>query len=145
MTKSQSPAKDDEDSATALTEEYYGTPKLAETRPRQLPSHDHTQARSDVPSAYYPFLCISNLSSLHPDDINHLESQGCFQVPESNCLDELLRGFFRYAHPILPVLNEAEFWSAYDSPITVGKANRVPVVLISAMLFVACNVSPATR
>jgi hypothetical protein len=145
VTKSQSAAKDDEDSVTTQTEEYYGTLKLTETRPRQLSSRDHTQARSDITYAYYPFLCIGNLSSLHPDDVNYLESQGCFKVPESNSLDELLRVFFRYAHPILPVVNEAEFWSAYDSTNTDGKTNRVPVVLIVAMLFVACNVSPETR
>lgn len=136
---------DDENSATALTEDYYGTPKLAETSPRQLSSHDRTQSRSDVTSLYYPFLCISNLSSLHPDDLNHLKSQECLRVPESSCLDELLKGFFRYAHLFLPVINEAEFWSAYNSPITGDKTNRVPIVLISAMLSAACNVSPAAR
>jgi hypothetical protein len=134
--------KQDEESPTVLTEECLGTPKLAEARPRQSPSHDRTQARSEITFAYYPFLCINNLSALETDDVNYLESQGCFRVPESNCLDDLVRAFFRYAHPILPVVNEAEFWSIYD-PLTSGcRASRVPVILLSAMLFVACKVSP---
>lgn len=144
VTKYQSAAKDYEDSVTAPTEEYYGTPKLAETRFRQLSSHEHTRARFGITSAYYPFLSITNLNSLHSDDVNHLQSQGCFRVPERSCLDELLRGFFRHAHSILPVINEAEFWFVYDPPSTGNRTNRVPIVLISAMLFVACNVSPAS-
>lgn len=134
--------KQDEDAATVLTEECLGAPKLAEARPRQSPSYDHTQARPEITFAYYPFLCINNLNSLRTDDINYLESQGCLRVPESSCLDDLVRAFFRYAHPILPVVNEAEFWSIYD-PLTSGsRASRIPVILLSAMLFVACKVSP---
>ncbi|KAI6757066.1 hypothetical protein HG530_011664 [Fusarium avenaceum] len=131
--------KQDEDAATVLTEECLGTPKLAEVRPRQSPSYEHTQARPEITFAYYPFLCINNLSSLRTDDINYLESQGCLRVPESSCLDDLVRAFFRYAHPILPVVNEAEFWSIYD-PLTSGsRASQIPVILLSAMLFVACK------
>lgn len=135
--------EEDEDSPTVLTDEYLGTPKLAEVRPRQGPSHGHTQAPPGITFAYYPFLCINNLSSLHTDDINFLESQGCFRVPESGFLDDLVRAFFRYAHPTLPVVNEAEFWSIYDPLMSGGKTSRVPVILLSAMLFVACKVSPA--
>jgi hypothetical protein len=131
-----------EDSPTALIDEYLGTPKLAKARPRQSPSHDHTHIQPEITFAQYPFLCINNLSSLHTDDIKYLESQGCFRVPGSNCLDDLVRAFFRYAHPILPVINEAEFWSIYDPLTSGGKASRVPVILLSAMLFVACKVSP---
>ncbi|KAF5678606.1 cutinase transcription factor 1 beta [Fusarium heterosporum] len=133
--------KEDEDLSTVLTDECLGTPKMAEARPRQNPNHDHAQARPEITFAYYPFLCINNLSSLRTDDVNYLESQGCFRVPESSCLDDLIRAFFLYAHPILPVVNEVEFWSIYDPSASAsgGTANRVPVVLLTAMLFVACK------
>ncbi|CEI38438.1 unnamed protein product [Fusarium venenatum] len=124
---------------TVLPDECLGTPKLAEARPRRTSSHDHTQARPEITFAYYTFLCINNLSSLHTDDVKYLESQGCFKVPEISCLDDLIRAFFRYAHPILPVINEAEFWSVYDPLASDGNNTRLPVILLSAMLFVACK------
>jgi len=127
--------KEDEDLPTFLTEETSETSKLAQSSPR----HDH---QPEITFAYYPFLCISNLSLLHTDDVNYLESQGCFKVPESTFLDDLVRAYFRYAHPILPVINEAEFWSTYDS---AGKTSRIPVILLSVMMFVACKVSSATH
>jgi hypothetical protein len=127
--------KEDEDLPTFLTDETSETPKLAQSSPR----HDH---QPEITFADYPFLCISNLSALHTDDVNYLESQGCFKVPGSTFLDNLVRTYFRYAHLILPVINEAEFWSTYDS---AGKASRIPVILLSVMMFVACKVSSATR
>ncbi|KAM0081837.1 hypothetical protein ACKRZS_005978 [Fusarium odoratissimum] len=130
---------EDKDLLTVLTDEYLGTPKLAEAITRQSPSHNQSQARPEITFAYYPFLCINNLSSLHTDDINYLDSQGCFKLPESSCLDHLVRAFFHHAHPILPVVNEAEFWSIYDPLTSGGKTSRVPVILLSAMLFVACE------
>lgn len=135
-------SKEDKDLLVVLTDEYLGTPKLAEPLTRQSPSYNHNQARPEITFAYYPFLCINNLSSLHTDDINYLDSQGCFKLPESSCLDHLVRAFFHHAHPILPVVNEAEFWSIYDPLTSGGKTSRVPVILLSAMLFVACEVSP---
>ena len=125
--------KEDEDLPTFSADEALETPKLAQSSSK----HDH---QPEITFAYYPFLCINSLHSLHTDDVNYLEGQGCFKVPESTFLDDLVRAYFRYAHPILPVVNEAEFWSTYESG---GKASRIPVILLSAMLFVACKVSLA--
>ncbi|KAL3588271.1 hypothetical protein FPOAC2_10424 [Fusarium poae] len=131
--------KEHGDTPAVLSGEGLGTPKPTEARPRRTSHHDHTQARPEITFAYYPFLCIHNLSSLHTDDVKYLESQGCFKVPESICLDYLIRTFFRYAHPIFPVINEAEFWSVYDPLASDDNATRLPVILISAMMFVACK------
>lgn len=127
---------------TVLTDEYLGTPKLAEAMTHQSLSHNQIQARPEITFAYYPFLCINNLSSLHIDDINYLDSQGCFKLPESSCLDHLVRAFFHHTHPILLVVNKAEFWSVYDPLTSGGKTSRIPVILLSTMLFVACRVRP---
>ncbi|KPA37745.1 cutinase transcription factor 1 beta [Fusarium langsethiae] len=131
--------KEGQDAPAVLTDQCFGTPKLAEARSRRTPTRDHTHARPEITFAYYPFLCISNLSSLYTDDVKYLESQGCFRVPESHCLDDLILTFFRYAHPILPVINEAEFWSIYDPLFSDGNTTRIPVILLSAMIFVACK------
>ncbi|KAI8395018.1 hypothetical protein FOFC_10697 [Fusarium oxysporum] len=137
VTELQLAPKEDKDLLTVLTDEYLGTPKLAEGMTHQSPSHNHIQARPEITFAYYPFLCINNLSSLHIDDINYLESQGCFKLPGSSCLDHPVRAFFNHAHPIFPVVNEAEFWLIYDPLTSSGKTSRVPVILLSAMLFAA--------
>ncbi|XEU97335.1 hypothetical protein FSHL1_002621 [Fusarium sambucinum] len=131
--------KQHQDPPTVLSGEGLETPKPAEARPRRTPSHDHTQSRPEITFSYYPFLCINNLSSLHTEDVKYLESQGCFKVPESSCLDDLIQTFFHYTHPILPVINEAEFWSIYDPLTSDGNTTRLPVILLSAMLFVACK------
>ncbi|VTT79013.1 unnamed protein product [Fusarium fujikuroi] len=134
------PAPEEEnDPLQVLTEEYLGTPNSAEATTRQSPSHNQSQSRLEVTFAYYPFLCINSLSSLHTDDINYLDSQGCFKLPKSSCLDHLVRTFFQHAHPILPVVNEAEFWSVYDPLASGDKTCRVPLILLLAMLFVACK------
>ncbi|KAI1017091.1 hypothetical protein LB504_007188, partial [Fusarium proliferatum] len=137
--KPMSASEEENDPLQVLTEAYLGTPKFAEAMPRQSPSHNQCQSQHEVTFAYYPFLYINNLSSLHTDDINYLDAQGCFKLPESNCLDHLVRTFFQHAHPILPVVNEAEFWSAYDPSTSGCKTSRVPVLLLLAMLFVACK------
>ncbi|PNP85303.1 hypothetical protein FNYG_01362 [Fusarium nygamai] len=136
MAKLMPAPKEDEDLLKALTDEHSETPKLVEAMARQSPSHNMSQARVEITFAYYPFLCINNLSSLHTDDINYLDSQGCFKVPDSSCLDNMVRAFFQHAHPILPVVNEAEFWSIYDPLTSADKTGRIPVILLSATLFV---------
>ncbi|WXC61828.1 hypothetical protein SNK03_007701 [Fusarium graminearum] len=131
-TKTPTAPKEHEDLPAALTDEFLETPNLADEKPRQT-------GQPEITFAYYPFLCINNLNSLNANDVKYLDSQGCLRVPESNCLDNLIRTFFRYAHPILPVINEAEFWSSYDPLTSDDNTSRVPVVLLSAMLFVACK------
>ncbi|EYB24554.1 hypothetical protein FG05_06456 [Fusarium graminearum] len=131
-TKTPTAPKEHEDLPAVLTDEFLETPNLADEKPRQT-------GQPEITFAYYPFLCINNLNSLNANDVKYLDSQGCLRVPESNCLDNLIRTFFRYAHPILPVINEAEFWSSYDPLTSDDNTSRVPVVLLSAMLFVACK------
>ncbi|UZP43535.1 hypothetical protein NXS19_011347 [Fusarium pseudograminearum] len=131
-TKAPLAPKEHEDLPAVLTDEFLETPNLPEEKPRQT-------GRPEITFAYYPFLCINNLNSLNSNDVKYLDSQGCLRVPESNCLDDLIRAFFRYAHPILPVINEAEFWSSYDPLTSDDNTSRVPLVLLSAMLFVACK------
>ncbi|EKJ69698.1 hypothetical protein FPSE_10112 [Fusarium pseudograminearum CS3096] len=131
-TKAPLAPKEHEGLPAVLTDEFLETPNLPEEKPRQT-------GRPEITFAYYPFLCINNLNSLNSNDVKYLDSQGCLRVPESNCLDDLIRAFFRYAHPILPVINEAEFWSSYDPLTSDDNTSRVPLVLLSAMLFVACK------
>lgn len=97
--KPMSAPEEDNNPLQVLTEAYLGTPKSAEAMTRQSRSHNQSQSRLEVTFVYYPFLCINNLPSLHTDDINYLDSQGCFKLPESSCLDRL--GHFSTCSPNL--------------------------------------------
>jgi hypothetical protein len=87
-----------------------------------------------------PFLRTLNMRDC---DFNHLNTQGCLRVPSKPILDEFIRHYFLYIHPLLPLLNEADFWNAYD-PIPSNTANPgtpVSMLLLQSMMFASCTVS----
>lgn len=132
----------DDSGSVAVMADDIDTPDSSDTRPCPPDLH-RMSMRPEITFACYHFLRVTNLSSMPPDDVNFLESQACFKVPNKHFMDELLRSYFRYVHPVLPVVDEASFWSAYDeAAIRVNVlATTVPVVLLQAMLFSSCNVS----
>ena len=106
-------------------------------RPTQPRSRDH------VISICYPFLETDFIPSIPPEDFEYLERIGCFQMPQRIHLDELLRAYFLYVHPHLPLINEGKFWEAYLSSQSGSRsASRVSLFVFQAMLLVACSVSP---
>lgn len=75
-------------------------------------------------------------------DFNHLNTQGCLRVPSKPILDQFMKHYFLYIHPLLPLLNEADFWSAYD-PTPSDNANPgtpVSMLLLQSMMFASCTV-----
>ena len=94
---------------------------------------------------HYPFLSVSNIHSMLPADINHVESQGCFRVPGRSVLGQLVQQYFRYVHPILPLMDEGDFWDMYHGRSTKIPAPNTHLVLLQAMLFAACTVSSVTH
>lgn len=56
-------------------------------------------------------------------------------------MDELIKAYFQHVHPILPVVDEADFGSAYYQPTANRSITHVSVLLLQGMLFAACNVS----
>lgn len=97
---------------------------------------------SDIIYTFYPFLSVNNLSNIMPQDVSYLEMQGCFRVPTKPILDEFVKQFFLHVHPIIPLLNEGDFWEFYNSPSTVGPGSEtVSLLVLQAMMFSACRVS----
>lgn len=98
---------------------------------------------SDIVYTYYPFLNISNLHNILPQDVNFLESQGCFRVPTRAVLDEFVQQYFLHVHPFLPVLHEGEFWDLYCQHGPTGSVlqQRKSLLVFQALIFSACNVS----
>lgn len=93
--------------------------------------------------SYYPFLIVSNLPNIPAQDVNFLESQACLRVPTRSLLDEFLQQYFLHVHPLLPLINEGEFWAMYsrdsvrsDAP---GQADYLSLLVFQAVLFASCN------
>lgn len=103
-------------------------------------------ASSDVVYSYYPFLTISNLPNIPAQDVNFLEQQGCLRVPTRALLDEFLQQYFMHVHPLLPLVNEGDFWDIYCQNTSGNAINdRVSLLVFQAILFASCNfVSKAT-
>ncbi|KAF4446838.1 hypothetical protein F53441_9542 [Fusarium austroafricanum] len=95
--------------------------------------------RSELKALYssMPFLRTLNMRDC---DFNHLNAQGCLRVPSKPILDEFIRHYFLYIHPLLPLLNEADFWNAYDpKPNTATPGTPVSMLLLQSMMFAACT------
>ncbi|KXH45059.1 fungal specific transcription factor domain-containing protein [Colletotrichum simmondsii] len=43
-----------------------------------------------------------------------LEQQGCLHIPTPTILDDFVRHYFLYVHPILPIIDEGAFWDIYS-------------------------------
>ncbi|KAJ4316096.1 hypothetical protein N0V84_008025 [Fusarium piperis] len=98
--------------------------------------------RSELKALYssMPFL---KALSIRDRDFNHLNSQGCLRVPAKPILDEFVRHYFLYVHPMLPLLNEADFWQAYNPAQTETYSNSagspVSLLLLQAIMFASCT------
>lgn len=95
----------------------------------------------DITYSYYPFLTINNLHVIMPQDVNYLEAQGCMRVPTRRILDEFVQQYFLHVHPMLPLFNEGDFWDMYCHQGTSGPSEKIPLVILFAIMFSSCNVS----
>jgi hypothetical protein len=105
------------------------------------PGDQQVTINADITYSYYPFLTISNLHNVMPQDVNHLESQGCLRIPTRAILDEFVQQYFLHVHPLLPFINEGDFWNLYCSQDSGGTGEKMSLLVFQAMLFSCCNVS----
>ncbi|KAI0409888.1 hypothetical protein F4802DRAFT_542484 [Xylaria palmicola] len=94
---------------------------------------------ADITYSYYPFLSINNLHNVMPHDVNFLESQGCLRIPTRAILDEFVQQYFLHVHPLLPFIDEGDFWHLYCNQGTGSKGERMSLLVFQAMLFSCCN------
>ncbi|KAF4988179.1 hypothetical protein FDECE_15155 [Fusarium decemcellulare] len=107
----------------------------------QYTSGGHRIAASDVVYCHYAFLAVPNISNIPPQDVNFLEVEGCLRVPIRPLLDDFVKQYFRHVHPVLPLLNEGDFWELYQGT-AAAESNRVSLLLLQAMLFASCTFIP---
>ncbi|KAJ4205004.1 hypothetical protein NW759_014670 [Fusarium solani] len=110
---------------------------------RTANSSAHQQLRDEATSLAYPsysFLQAPTIRSIFDQDREFLVAQGCFTLPQRLILDEFIRHYFLHVHPMLPLLNEAEFWAAYDGKRPHNDtAGKVPMIVMQAILFVCAS------
>ncbi|KAI1209186.1 uncharacterized protein F4807DRAFT_427495 [Annulohypoxylon truncatum] len=94
---------------------------------------------ADVTYSYYPFINISNLHNIMPQDVNYLELQGCLRIPTRAILDEFVQQYFLHIHPVMPVVNEGDFWDMYCNQSFAEPTEKVSLVFFQALLFSSCN------
>ena len=111
----------------------------------------NTLSESSVPSAAsegpvthnLPGFLHCQLDHISRDDAAYLKAKGCFSLPPKSVVDELLKCYFDYIHPHLPVLDEQEFWETYLSQES-GTTHfhhtdgySISLILFQAILFAA--------
>ncbi|KAI0804418.1 hypothetical protein GGR55DRAFT_691011 [Xylaria sp. FL0064] len=94
---------------------------------------------ADITYSYYPFISISNLHNVMPQDVNYLDSQGCLRIPTRAILDEFMQQYFLHVHPLLPFINEGDFWNLYCHQGSEGSGEKMSLLLLQAMMFSCCN------
>ncbi|KAJ5496526.1 hypothetical protein N7463_008513 [Penicillium fimorum] len=93
----------------------------------------------DVLYCHYPFLVINNICNIPPHDLNFLELQGCLRVPTRDLLYELVQQYFLHVHPILPLVNEGDFWDLYFHCADDPPRKPISLLVFQAILFASCN------
>lgn len=71
--------------------------------------------------------------SLKLEDLSYLKLKGCFSLPTEH--DELLRAYFRYVHPVFPIIDALTFTNEYNQEGIDG----MNLMLVWAMLSVAAS------
>ncbi|KAI3340611.1 hypothetical protein F4824DRAFT_487068 [Ustulina deusta] len=94
---------------------------------------------ADITFSYYPFISIGNLHNVMPQDVNYLDSQGCLRIPTRAILDEFMQQYFLHVHPLLPFLNEGDFWNLYCYQGSGKPGEKMSLLVFQAMLFSCCN------
>ena len=110
---------------------------LGESSNLTLLVHDR-QSSSDV--VHYPLPesmrgTKSRLAELDSIEIDILHQRGAFLLPPRALCDELIDAYFKWVHPIVPVINKTKFMRRYRDP-----KNPPSLLLLQAMLLAGSRV-----
>ncbi|KAF5650035.1 cutinase transcription factor 1 beta [Fusarium sp. NRRL 52700] len=128
-----------ESPTTNTTEEVEEIREIPPYTPSVIIEEPSEPVRSELKALYssMPFLRTLNMRDC---DFHHLNAQGCLRVPSKPILDEFIRHYFLYIHPLLPLINEADFWNAYDpTPNSTTTGTPVSMLLLQSMMFASCT------
>lgn len=72
-----------------------------------------------------------------PEDLDYLRIKGVFSLPAAPICDALIRAYFHYVHPFLPIIDVGSFLCMYES----DEREKVGVHLLWSMFLAATHVS----
>ncbi|KAF4453779.1 fungal specific transcription factor domain-containing protein [Fusarium austroafricanum] len=127
----QSPRHSQHISPDAPTADSVASPHQNEYEP------DFDQIRTSYSS--YKFLVLSNSSSLSTQNLSFLEVKGALHIPARPVLDEFMRQYFLHVHPMLPLIDEGDFWTTYEQTEHDVFAKTFSLLLFQAMIFASSN------
>ncbi|KAK4640597.1 Transcriptional activator of fatty acid utilization [Podospora pseudopauciseta] len=110
---------------------------LGESSNLTLLVHDR-QSSADV--VHYPLPenikgSRARLTELDNVEIEILHQRGAFLLPPRSLCDELIDSYFRWIHPVVPVINKTKFMRRYKDP-----KNPPSLLLLQAMLLAGSRV-----
>lgn len=109
--------------------------------PSTRPGAQRTSTSTTVLFVHYPYLKVHSIHSIAQQDLNYMEAQGCLHVPTRPILDNFVEQYFRHHNPLIPLLNEGDFWEMYSQKESTGPQATMSLLVFQAMLFASCNVS----
>lgn len=142
------PTRDMTPESTPESAEEFASEPMPTALPTALPtvaplamatrSNSTTNGPAFVIFSCYPFLSPKTLWKLdHEDDALLLEQRGCLHVPKKPILDEFMKKYFLHVHPMVPLLNEHDFWTMYNCPTPQSTPfGQVSLFVFQAMLFI---------
>ena len=108
-----------------------------------------TAVINDTLKEDFPTFISCDLRHTSPEDVEYLRAKGCFTFPQKDVQDELLRWYFDYVHPQIPMLDEEEMWERYLQKTSRRMdvypndgAQKISLLLFRAMLFAASTFAP---
>ena len=94
-----------------------------------------------MPFQTYGFISTGGLADLEDITITYLQVQRCLHVPSRPILGDFMRQYFRYVHPLLPLIDEASFWNMfYRFDVAGDEPASFSLLVFQAMVFVSCSV-----
>lgn len=95
---------------------------------------------SRSPTSRHALLPVYERRPLPSDDLEYLEKKGAFKLPSSAACRSLIRTYFQFVHPFVPVVDICDFFQHYrdDEPA------KTSLLLLWSMFFAASNVSDYT-
>ncbi|KAK1237215.1 hypothetical protein MKX07_006094 [Trichoderma sp. CBMAI-0711] len=85
-----------------------------------------------------PFIRPPDLMHVSALDIRFMQLNGCFDLPSMPILNEFIRIYFLHVHPIIPLLDEGDFWDSYSC----ANEKRISLLVFQAIIFAACAFIP---
>ncbi|KAJ5365524.1 Transcription factor [Penicillium concentricum] len=114
-------------------------PLTSQLRAQRLSPDDRSTSPPNcpnVPYTEYAFVDSQQLLSLSSEDIAFLTSKNCLNLPASDTIDAFVQQYFRRIHPLVPVLDEAEFWRIYRNNQSTG--SKISLFVLQSLLCASC-------